>query len=144
MTIENEPCKFPLNAFGEDRKSRRVRSLKGESGGTGFRAKREIIRAGPWRKAEREARTRTQESRGTSLGMRGTNCRKAEAEGWRTTGMFNDRELQVMASNAAYLTPPPYPITRNNLLRPPLIFSYRPYGKGHSLRERRGRKSSEQ
>jgi len=30
-------------------------------------------------------------------------------------GMFNDRELQVMADNVAYLTPPPYPITRNNL-----------------------------
>jgi len=53
--------------------------------------------------------------------MRGTNCRKGE-KGWRTVGMFNDRELQVMASNAAYLTPPPYPITRNNLCVPVNIF----------------------
>lgn len=57
----------------------------------------------------------------TSLGMRGTNCRKGE-QGWRTVGMFNDRELQVMASNAAYLTPPSYPITRNNLCVPVNIF----------------------
>lgn len=62
-----------------------------------------------------DARTRT------SLGMRGTNCRKGE-QGWRTVGIFNDRELQVMASNAAYLTPPPYPITRNNLCVPVNIF----------------------
>lgn len=65
---------------------------------------------------EENARTRT------SLGMRGTNCRKGEQQGWRTVGMFNDRELQVMASNAAYLTPPPYPITRNNLCVPVNIF----------------------
>lgn len=32
-----------------------------------------------------------------------------------TVGTFNDRELQVMAGNAPYLTPPsPYPIARNN------------------------------
>jgi len=37
--------------------------------------------------------------------MCGTNCRK-EDRGWRTAGMFNDRELQVMASNMACLTPP--------------------------------------
>lgn len=43
-------------------------------------------------------------------------------QGWRTVGMFNDRELQVMASNAAYLTPPPYPIARNNLCVPVNIF----------------------
>lgn len=67
------------------------------------------------KKEDEDARTRT------SLGMRGTNCRKGE-QGWRTVGMFNDRELQVMASNAAYLTPPPYPITRNNLRVPVNIF----------------------
>lgn len=65
---------------------------------------------------DENARTRT------SLGMRGTNCRKGGGQGWRTVGMFNDRELQVMASNAAYLTPPPYPIARNNLCVPVSIF----------------------
>lgn len=56
---------------------------------------------------------------------RGTNCRKGDP-GWRTVGMFNDRELQVMASNVACLTPPPYPITREiTCASPPLIFSYR-------------------
>lgn len=127
MTIKSEPCKFPFNRFGGERKSRRIWNLKGESGGTGFKAKREIIRAGPWRKAERgtgegwRSRRGTKRRTRTSLGMRGTNCRKGE-QGWRTVGMFNDRELQVMASNAAYLTPPPYPIARNNLCVPVNIF----------------------
>lgn len=55
MTIKNEPYKFPFNRFREGRKSRRIWSFKDESSGTGLKAKREIIRAGPWRKAEREA-----------------------------------------------------------------------------------------
>lgn len=71
----------------------------------------------PSRDKEEDEDTRTR----TSLGMRGTNCRKGEQE-WRTVGMFNDRELQVMASNAAYLTPPLYPIARNNLCVPVNVF----------------------
>jgi len=53
--LSREPCKFPFNGFEGGRSSTRIWSLKGESGGTGFKAKREIIRAGPWRKAERES-----------------------------------------------------------------------------------------
>lgn len=81
----------------------------------GKRSRRRMEEPSRDKEEDEDARTRT------SLGMRGTNCRKGE-QGWRTVGMFNDRELQVMASNAAYLTPPPYPITRNNLCVPVNIF----------------------
>jgi len=81
----------------------------------GKRSKRRMEESSRDKEKDENARTRT------SLGMRETNCRKGE-QGWRTVGMLNDRELQVMASNAAYLTPPPYPITRNNLCVPVNIF----------------------
>lgn len=56
--------------------------------------------------------------------MEETNCRE---EGVGTVGTFNDRELQVMAGNAPYLTPPPHLIPSHEITpaASPLIFSYR-------------------
>ena len=60
--------------------------------------------------------------------QRGRNkLQRGMGGGVGTVGTFNDRELQVMAGNAPYLTPPPHLIPSHEITpaASPLIFSYR-------------------
>jgi len=123
----SEPCKFPFNRFGGKygEPGERIRRQR-------FESKRRNNNGGAVTASGKRDTRRTEEGERHGGGGGARRCAeqiagKRTEGGERTAGMFNDRELQVMASNMACLTPPPYPITREITcaLSPPLIFSYR-------------------